>query len=72
MVTPNTTPVLDTKALLLLAVQVPPEIASDKVIEWVMHTESGPVMEPASGAGFTVSTSVAIAVLVVAQVEVTV
>ena len=70
--TPNTDPLLDTKAFPLLAVQTPPLTASVRAIDSPRHTESAPVMMPAFGAGFTVSTSVAVAVVVVAQVDVTV
>ena len=69
---PNTTPVLDTKALALLALQDPPVTASDKVIEWLTQTESGPVKVPAVGAGSTVITRVAVALVVVAHETVTV
>ena len=71
-VTPNTDPLLDTKAFPLLAVQTPPVTASEREIDSPRHTESGPVTVPASGAGFTVSTAVATAELVVAHVDVTV
>jgi hypothetical protein len=48
-------------ALLLLALHAPPLTALDKLIVEPTVTDDDPLMVPASGAGFTVTTSVATA-----------
>jgi hypothetical protein len=57
-VTPVTTPVR-TVAVALLALQMPPEVASVNVIEEPAHTFDAPVITPASGFVFMVTTFVA-------------
>jgi hypothetical protein len=58
-VTPVTTPLLFTVALLLLLLHAPPLAAFDNVIAEPVLTVDEPVIEPALGAGFTVTTAVA-------------
>jgi hypothetical protein len=58
-VTPVTTPLLLTVALLLLLLHAPPLAALDNVMVEPVLTLDEPVIEPALGVGFTVTTAVA-------------
>ena len=59
---PVTTPEDDTVALVLLALQVPPLMASVSVMEAATATIEAPLMLPADAAGLTVTIFVAVAV----------
>ena len=59
---PPTTPVLSTRALPLLALQVPPLMASVRGVPALIHTLDEPVMVPASGSGLMVMLLIADAV----------
>ena len=61
-VTPVTTPVADTVACELLALQVPPVTASVRVIAAPVITDEGPVITPAEAVLLTVTDLVACAV----------
>ena len=62
-VTPVTTPVLLTVATAVLPlVQMPPEVASVRVVTAPTHTAGVPVMVPATAAGLMVMALVAAAV----------
>ena len=61
-VTPVTTPVGDTVALPEVLLHTPPGAASTRLIVAATQTTFGPVMVPALGRGFTVTTRVAAAV----------
>ena len=56
---PPTVPVLKARAWPLVALQVPPETVSERVMPEPTHTLPGPVIVPASGNGFTVTLAVA-------------
>ena len=59
-VTPSTTPVVPTVAIPVLPLlQTPPVATSEREVVAVAHTVMAPLMVPASGSGFTVTTTVA-------------
>lgn len=61
-VTPVTMPPAVTVALVLLALHVPPGVASLRVILLVLQTEDGPVMVAATGTSSTVTGTAAMAI----------